>query len=156
MPVYPYAAQFVLSYHLRPLLPNSTHYLCIWNNAFRSYVACQRVVVAKMMKKLISWKKDKKNFLSVEKGWFWSEIARGIQKKWSRCSTTKILGLNWPFLMILENDLFSQKQQNWKVQRCAFILAMDEWKSTNHASYMISNECPPIWDQQRLFSSIYL
>ena len=90
----------------------------------------------------------------MEKGCFWSEIARGNQIKWSRCSTTKILGLNWPFLMILENDFLLQKRQNWKIERCAFILAMHEWKSTNHTSYMISNECPSIWDQSGLFSSI--
>ena len=45
--VYPYAAQFVLLYYLRPLLPNSSHYLRIWNNAFHSDMACQRVVVGK-------------------------------------------------------------------------------------------------------------
>ena len=90
----------------------------------------------------------------MEKGGFWSEIAGGNQVKWSRCSTTKIFGLNWPFLMIRENDFFFEKRQNWKIQRCAFILAMHEWKSTNHASYMISNECISIWDQLGLSSSI--
>ena len=52
--------------------------------------------------------------------------------------------------MIQENDFFLEKRQNWKFQRCAFILAMYEWKSTNHASYMTSNECPSIWDQSGL------
>ena len=50
--------------------------------------------------------------------------------------------------------LFLEKRQNWKIQRCAFILAMHEWKSTNHASYMTSNECPSIWEQSGLSSSI--
>ena len=154
MPVYPYAAQFILLYHLRPLLPNSSHYLCIWNNAFHSDMACRRVVVGKRMKSLIYWKKIKIFFFSWKKGVFDQKLREKNKKKWSRCSTTKILGLNRPFLMIQENDFFFEKRQNWKIQRCAFILAMHEWKSTNHTSYMNSNECPSIWDQSGLFSSI--
>ena len=49
------------------------------------------------------------------KGVLWSEIARGNQKKWSRCSTTKIFGLNWPFLMIRENDFFFLR--NGKIEK---------------------------------------
>ena len=57
--VYLNAAQFVLLYYLRPLLPNSSHHLCIWNNTFHSDMACRRVVVGKRMKSLIYWKKIK-------------------------------------------------------------------------------------------------
>ena len=94
MQVYPYAAQFVLLYHLRPLLPNSSHYLCIWNNAFHSDMACRRVVAVKKDKKFDLMEKDRKKNLFVEKGCFQPEIAREIRKKWSRGSTAKILGLN--------------------------------------------------------------
>ena len=40
--------------------------------------------------------------------------------------------------------------------RVAFFLAMHRRKLKNHARFMISNECPPIWDQLRLSSSIRL
>ena len=114
MPVYPYAAQFILLYHLRPLLPNSSHYLCIWNNAFHSDMACRRVVVGKRMKSLIYWKKIKIIFFSWKRGVFDQKLREKTKKKWSRCSTTKILGLNWPFLMIQENDFF---WRNGKIEK---------------------------------------
>ena len=44
----------------------------------------------------------------------------------------------------LAGPCFYKNSKIKKNQRCAFILEMHELKSTNYASYMISNECPDI------------
>ena len=67
-----------------------------------------------------------------------------------------ILGLKWPFLKIIENVFFHKKQQNRKIQRSAFILAIHKQNWANEARFMSSNECSSIWDQSGLFSSIRL
>ena len=54
----------------------------------------------KKLTKLIWWKIPYLQFFFfVEKRVFGSEFTRGIRKKWSRCSTTTIFGVNWEFLL---------------------------------------------------------
>ena len=51
-----------------------------------------------------------------------SEITQGIQKKWSRCSTTMSLGLNWPFLTILQDIGFKKKTaKSKKTKNCIYL-----------------------------------